>query len=69
MCDFEVVTVTKTRSPFNNHKGNWYRYTIANRVTEITGTRCGTKDEVLHFVNTSIKRLNNRHNGPSFSNC
>lgn len=68
MWDFEVVTVAKTTSPYNDRKGNWYRYTIANRVTEITGTRCGNRDEVLHFVNSSIQRLNNRHIGPSFSN-
>ncbi len=69
MWDFEVVTVAKTKPPFSDRKGNWYRYTIANRVTEITGTRRGSKDEVMNFVNHSIQRLNNRHNGPSFSNA
>ena len=69
MWEFEVVTVAKTQAPVSDHQGNWYRYTIANRVTEITGTRRGSKEEVLGFVNHSIQRLNNRHRGPSFSNC
>lgn len=69
MWDFEVVSVAKTRPPVNDLQGNWYRYTIANRITEITGTRRGSKEEVLGFVNSSIQRLNSRHMGPAFSSC
>jgi hypothetical protein len=69
MWDFEVVNVSKAQPPVSDRKGKWYRYTIANRVTEITGTRRGTKEEVQSFVSNSIQRLNNRHNGPSFSNA
>ena len=68
MWKFELVNLVKTNSPISDHKGNWYRYTIANRVTEIIGTRRGSKEEVLGFLNNSIQRLNNRHSGPSFSN-
>jgi len=69
MWEFEVVNLAKARPPANDRQGNWYRYTIANRVTEITGTRRGSKEEVLSFLNSSIQRLNNRNRGPSFSNC
>jgi hypothetical protein len=69
MWDFEVVSVAKTRPPKSGHQGNWYRYTIANRITEITGTRRGSKEEVLSFAHRSIERLNSRHMGPAFSNC
>lgn len=69
MWDFEVVSVAKTRPPVSDRQGNWYRYTIANRVTEITGTRRGSRDEVLSFVHSSIQRLNSRHMGPAFSYC
>ncbi|WP_428635226.1 hypothetical protein [Sedimenticola sp.] len=68
MWEFEVVNLVRTQAPIANHKGNWYRYTIANRVTEITGTRRGSKDEVMNFLNSSLQRLNNRHKGPAFSN-
>lgn len=69
MWEFEVVSVAKARPPVNDRQGHWYRYTIANRITEITGTRRGSKEEVLSFVHSSIERLNSRHLGPSFSNC
>ena len=68
MWEFELVNLSKARPPVGDQRGNWYRYTIANRVTEITGTRRGSKEEVLHFLNNSVQRLNSRHKAPSFSN-
>ncbi|MGM0595345.1 MAG: hypothetical protein ACQETD_12495 [Pseudomonadota bacterium] len=67
MWEFEIVTVEKAKPPMGNGKGRWYRYTIANRITEITGTRCGSRDEVVNFVRSSVQRLNNRHKALSFS--
>ena len=67
MWEFEIVAIEKTRPPVVNQPGNWYRYTIANRITEITGMRCGTKTEVDQFVRSSVQRLNTRHKSPSFS--
>lgn len=67
MWEFEIVNVEKTRPPTGNGKGHWYQYTIANRITEITGMRRGSKDEVMNFVKSSVQRLNNRHKAVSFS--
>lgn len=65
--EFEIVTLRQTHPPTPDHKGSWYQYTIANRISEITGTRCGTKDEVMAFVKASLHRLNNRHKSASFT--
>lgn len=67
MWEFEIVTIEKAIPPVTGHRGNWYQYTIANRITEITGMRRGSKDEVLNFVKSSIQRLNSRHKAPAFS--
>lgn len=67
MWKFEIVNVERTQAPLADQRGNWYRYTIANHVTEITGTRCGNRNEVMNFVKMSIQRLNNRHRAASFS--
>ena len=67
MWEFEVVTIEKAQAPVANQAGNWYRYTIANRITEISGMRCGTKDEVAQFVRYSVQRLNTRHKASSYS--
>lgn len=67
MWEFEIVNIQKTKPPVSGHKGHWYHYTIANRITEISGIRCGSKEEVMNFVKSSIHRLNNRHKSPAFS--
>jgi len=67
MWQFEVVAIEKTQPPVPEHKGNWYQYTIANHITEITGIRRGSRSEVLHFAKSSIERLNTRHKSPPFS--
>lgn len=67
MWEFEIVTIEKSQPPLHNQGGNWYRYTIANRITEITGMRKGSKTEVAQFVQASIQRLNTRHRTPKFS--
>ncbi|MCW9088060.1 MAG: hypothetical protein OQK54_00825 [Gammaproteobacteria bacterium] len=67
MWKFEIVSLEKANPPSSGHKGHWYRYTIANRITEISGMRRGSKAEVMSFVSTSIQRLNNRHRSAAFS--
>lgn len=67
MWEFEIVNVQKTKPPASAPKGHWYHYTIANRITEISGMRRGSKEEVMNFVKSSIQRLNNRHKSPAFS--
>lgn len=67
MWKFEVVTIAKTQPPMPEHGGNWYQYTIANHITEITGVRRGSRTEVLNFVKSSIERLNTRYKAPAFS--
>ena len=66
--EFEIVAIQKTKPPVPEYQGSWYQYTIANRITEITGTRRGSRDEVIAFVNSSLHRLNTRHKAISFSN-
>lgn len=67
MWEFEIVDIRKSQPPVSGHKGHWYHYTIANRITEISGMRRGSKAEVVAFVRDSIQRLNNRHKSPAFS--
>jgi hypothetical protein len=67
MWQFEVVAIEKTQPPMPEHNGNWYQYTIANHITEITGVRRGSRSEVLNFAKSSIERLNTRHKAPAFS--
>lgn len=67
MWEFEIVNIEKAKPPISEGRGNWYQYTIANRITEITGMRRGSRDEVMNFVKTSIQRLNNRHKSAAFS--
>lgn len=66
MWEFEIVVIEKTAPP-QQQPGNWYRYTIANRITEISGLRRGSRDEVAQFVCSSVQRLNTRHKAPTFS--
>ncbi len=66
MWEFEIVAIEQTAPPVPQ-RGDWYRYTIANRITEISGTRCGSREEVDRFVRSSVQRLNSRHLAPSFS--
>ena len=67
MWKFDIIGIEKAAAPTTQTDGHWYRYTIANRITEITGTRRGSRDEVARFVQASVERLNNRyHGGPAF---
>ena len=67
MWKFDIVGIEKTSPPVEQGSGHWYRYTIANHITEITGTRRGSREEVARFVQASVERLNNRHHcGPAF---
>lgn len=63
MWEFELVTIEKAPPPVAEAQGSWYRYTIANRITSVSGQRRGSKAEVTQFVNYTIQRLNTRHLG------
>lgn len=65
--EFEIVTLKQAKPPVQEYQGSWYQYTIANHITEITGTRRGSRDEVMAFVKTSLQRLNTRHKAALFS--
>ena len=65
MWDFEVVAIKKAKPQAIEEKGNWYHYTIANKITTVNGYRRGSKAEVSQFVNSCIQRLNVRHLGTS----
>lgn len=65
--EFEIVAIRQTNAPTSGHKDSWYRYTIANQLSEITGTRRGSRDEVMAFVKASLQRLNNRDKVTTYS--
>lgn len=67
MWEFELVQLEKSQAAERKRGENWYRYTIANRITEINGTRRGSRAEVLSFVYSALQRLNNRHKTTSFT--
>lgn len=64
--EFEIITLRQSSPPVPGHKGSWYRYTIANHITEITGTRRGSREEVMDFVKSSLQRLNTRNRTVDF---
>lgn len=68
MQEFEIVNIEKTQPPVSGQQGLWYQYTIANDITEIRGMRCGSKNEVQGFVESSIQRLNSRNKAAFQSN-
>ena len=69
MWDFELVTIEKTQPPVQNAGGNWYHYTIANKITSVSGHRRGSKAEVSSFIDSCIQRLKTRHLGVAGSSA
>jgi len=63
MWEYELVVMERAAPPTVEEKGSWYRYTIANRITSVSGQRRGSKAEVTQFVTSTIQRLNTRHLG------
>lgn len=61
---YHVVSIEKTEDiPHSDaHEGNWYRYTITNGVSTISGCRSGKLGEVREYLNDVIQRMNSGYN-------
>ena len=60
---YRVMTVEKTSSPDGSSDSDWYRYVIEVPGSTLTGTRCGTRQEVTRFASDYVENLSSR-NGP-----
>jgi len=58
--EYTVVTLEKADLPSSSPRGVYYRYVVANTVSEVTGYRQGTKREVMSYCSTLIDDLNMR---------
>ena len=58
--EYLVVKIEKTDLPSISPNGTCYRYVVANTVSEVTGYRQGTKEEVVEYCGTLIADLNLR---------
>ena len=57
---YAVVKIEKAELPSLSSSGSCYRYVVANTVSEVTGYRQGTKEEVLDYCSILIEDLNHR---------
>ena len=57
---FKVINVEKTLAP-EGTAGTWHQYIIKNQSSTITGSRRGTKREVVQHANDYAERLNERY--------
>lgn len=63
---YKVLAIERSREPKVAAKGDWYRYTIANKTTRVTGRRCGTREEVrAHAEHVATRLTLRRNNGHS----
>ena len=58
--EYTVRTLEKADLPSSDPGNVFYRYVIANTVSEVTGYRQGTKREVMAYCSTLIDDLNLR---------
>ena len=58
--EYVIVTIEKAELPSLSSTGNCYRYVVANTVSEVTGYRQGTKEEVIDYCGCLVEDLNQR---------
>ena len=58
--EYTVTKIEKAELPGLSSSGNCYRYVVANTVSEVTGYRQGTKEEVLDYCGILVEDLNQR---------
>ena len=58
--EYTVVKIEKAELPSLSSSGNCYRYVVANTVSEVTGYRQGTKEEVVDYCGVLVEDLNQR---------
>ena len=55
-----MVDIRKTEPPDGETQGNWYRYTIENDSSPITGIRAGSERSVWRYAEEFAENLNRR---------
>ena len=58
--EYLIVKIEQTEVPSISPNGTCFRYVVANDVSEVTGYRQGTKEEVAEYCETLIFDLNLR---------
>ena len=58
---FAVALVEPSPAPDGTENPSWYRYVIKNGLTTITGSRCGSKEEVTSHAREFAQNLNSRN--------
>ena len=58
--EYVITKIEKAELPSLSSSGNCYRYVVANTVSEVTGYRQGTKEEVIDYCDTLVEDLNQR---------
>jgi hypothetical protein len=56
---FCLTSVDEVDAP-EGGEGTWYRYVISQGDNSIVGMRCGTRPEVMVFLDALLERLNTR---------
>ena len=57
--EYVITKIEKAELP-SLSSDNCYRYVVANTVSEVTGYRQGTKEEVIDYCGTLVEDLNQR---------
>jgi len=57
---FAVTSVEKTEPPADETEGNWFRYTIGEGDSAITGKRAGSLESVRQHAEEFADNLNRR---------
>jgi hypothetical protein len=58
---YRVVTVERTSAPDGGSGSDWYRYVLEVPGSTLTGTRCGTRQEVTRFATDYVENLSTRN--------
>ena len=58
--EYVVVKIEKADLLNLSSGDDCYRYVVANTVSEVTGYRHGTKEEVINYCGTLVEDLNQR---------
>ena len=58
--EYVITKIEKAELPSLSSSGNCYRYVVANTVSEVTGYRQGTKEEVIDYCGILVEDLNQR---------
>ncbi|MBL10331.1 MAG: hypothetical protein CL402_07435 [Acidiferrobacteraceae bacterium] len=58
--EYVIRKIEKADLPSLSPDGSCYRYVVANTVSQVTGYRQGTKEEVMDYCGILIEDLNQR---------